>query len=175
MTGCPSVVVAGVGNLLMQDDGIGVWTVRAIARDCVLPPWVRLLEAGILGLQLVHELRSAQQLLIIDAMNGAGPPGTIYRLDADSLKKDRRTLMSLHEVGLVEVLSVGELLGWRPRTRILGVQPLEVRTPGLELTPALRAALPKVVSAVVEELERMSVLYKFSNSPTPGRLSVVAA
>jgi hydrogenase maturation protease len=175
MTDRPSVVVAGVGNLLMQDDGIGVWTVRALARDYVLPPRVRLIDGGVLGLQLVHELRSAQQLLIVDAMNGAGPPGTIYRLDADALSKDRRTLMSLHEVGLLDVLSVGELLGWRPRTRILGVQPLEVRAPGLELTPALQAALPKVVGAVVEELESMNVRCKPSNSPAPGRLSIVAA
>jgi hydrogenase maturation protease len=119
-----------------------------------------LIEAGVLGLQLVHELRSAQQLLIIDAMNGDGVPGTIYRLDADSLSKRRRTLMSLHEVGLADVLSVGELLGWHPRTRILGVQPLEVRSLGLELTPALQAALPRVVRAAVEELGSMGVQLK---------------
>lgn len=157
MTESPPVVVAGVGNTLMQDDGIGVWTVRAIAKDYVLPPEVRLIEAGVLGLQLVHELCSAQRLLIIDAMNGEGVPGTIYRVDGDSLSKRRRTLMSLHEVGLIDVLSVGELLGWRPRTRILGVQPLEVRSLGLELTPSLRAALPRVVRTTVEELGYMGV------------------
>ncbi len=157
MTDSPSVVVAGVGNTLMQDDGIGVWAVRAIAKDYVLPPWLQLIEAGVLGLQLVHELCSAKRLLIIDAMDGDGVPGTIYRVDADSLSKRRRTLMSLHEVGLADVLSAGELLGWRPRTRILGVQPLEVRSVGLELTPALQASLPWVVSAAVEELGSMGV------------------
>jgi hydrogenase maturation protease len=157
MTDPASIVVAGIGNTLMQDDGIGVWTVRAIARDYVLPPSLRLIEGGVLGLQLVHELCSAQQLLVIDAMNSDGGPGTIYRLDADALLRGRRTLMSLHEVGLVEVLSVGEFLGKRPRTRILGVQPMEVRTPGLELTPALQAALPRVVRVAVEELGYMGV------------------
>lgn len=157
MTNSQSVVVAGVGNTLMQDDGIGVWAVRALARDYVLPSWVRLMDGGVLGLQLVYELCSAQQLLIIDAMNGEGAPGTIYRLDADSLLKGRRMLMSLHEVSVAEVLSVGELLGMRPRTRILGVQPSEVASPGLELTPTLQAALPRVVAAAVEELGGMGV------------------
>jgi hydrogenase maturation protease len=157
MTHSQSVVVAGIGNTIMQDDGIGVWAVRALAEDYVLPPRVRLLEGGVIGLQLVHELCSAEQLLVIDAMRSEGPPGTIYRLDGDSLRKGRRTTMSLHEVSIVEVLSVGEFMGLRPRVRILGVQPLEATAFGLELTPVLRATLPRVVAAAVEELEDMGV------------------
>jgi hydrogenase maturation protease len=157
MTNSQSIVVAGIGNTLMQDDGIGVWAVRALARDYVLPAQVRLLEGGVLGLQLVHELCSAEQLLVIDAMRSEGAAGTIYRLDGDSLLKARRTYISLHEVSIVEVLSVGEFLGLRPRVRILGVQPLEAAAFGLELTPALQAVLPHVVTAALEELEDMDV------------------
>ncbi len=157
MTHSQSVVVAGIGNTLMQDDGIGVRAVRALARDYAFPPQVRLLEGGVLGLQLVYELCSAEQLLVIDAMRGEGAPGTLYRLDGDSLLKDRRTYISLHEVSIVEVLSVGEFLGLRPRVRILGVQPLEATAFGLELTPALQATLPRVVTAALQELEDMGV------------------
>jgi Ni,Fe-hydrogenase maturation factor len=60
-------------------------------------------------------------------------------------------------VSIVEVLSVGEFLGLRPRVRILGVQPLEAAAFGLELTPALQAVLPHVVTAALEELEDMDV------------------
>lgn len=157
MNSSHSVVVAGVGNTLMQDDGIGVWAVRRLAKDYLLPPWVRLIEGGVLGLQLVYELCSAEQLLIIDAMDSEGAPGTVYQLDADSVLRGRRTLMSLHEVSLAEVLAVGEFLGLRPRTRIVGVQPLEIASCGLELTPTLQAALPHVVAAALQELEQMGV------------------
>lgn len=157
MTNSQSVVVAGIGNILMQDDGIGVWAVRALVKDYVLPPRVRVLEGGVLGMQLVHELCSAEQLLVIDAMHGDGAPGTIYRLDGDSLPRGRRTYMSLHEVSVTEVLSVGEFLGLRPRVRILGVQPLATLSFGLELTSALQAALPNVVAAAVEELGDLGV------------------
>lgn len=152
-----SIAIVGVGNTLMQDDGVGVWAVRALAEQYIFPRAVHLIEGGILGLQWLHELQGAQQLLIIDAMKGVGAPGTVYRLNAEQLPKDRGISMSFHEVGLAEVLSVGALLDWRPSVRILGVQPQEVRSPGLELTPVLRAALPRVVRAAVEELEIMRV------------------
>jgi len=144
----------------MQDDGIGVWAVRALAEQYIFPSDVRLIEGGVLGLRLLNDLRTAGQLLIIDAMNGDGEPGELFRLDADRLPKGRSSLMSLHEVGLSEILSVGELIGWCPRARILGVQPLELRTPGLELTPALQAALPRIVCAVREELAHLGVQIK---------------
>jgi hydrogenase maturation protease len=152
-----SIAIVGVGNTLMQDDGVGVWAVRTLTEQYVFPSTVQLIEGGVLGLQLLYELRRVQQLLIIDAMNGGGTPGTVYWLDAERLPKDRGVSMSLHEVGLAEVLSVGELLDWRPRVRILGVQPQEVRSPGLKLTPVLQAALPRVVHAAVEELVVMGV------------------
>ncbi len=157
MTVLHPVLVVGIGNTLMQDDGIGVWAVRRLAREYRLPPGVELIEGGVLGMQLVHDLRSAKHLLIIDAMDGGGEPGTVYRLDADSLSKRPRTLMSLHEVSVTDVLSVAEFIGCRPRTRILGVQPQKAYSPGLTLTPLLQAVLPRVVRAAVEELERMGV------------------
>ncbi len=157
MTGIPSVVVLGVGNTLMQDDGIGVWTVRALAEAYDLPAHVHLVEAGIAGLRLLSELDGAEHLLIIDAVAGKGRPGSIYRLTLDNLPKGRGPFISAHEVGITELLSTAELLGKRPHTRILGIQPLETRTVGLELTPPLQEALPSVVAAAVEELRALGV------------------
>ena len=157
MTEAPTVVVLGVGNTLMQDDGVGVWTIRALAEAYDLPPHVRLIEAGIAGLRLLSELDGAEHLLIVDAVAGKGRPGSIYHLTPEDLPKGRGPFLSAHEVGITEVLSVAELLGRRPRTRILGVQPLETETVGLELTPPLQEALPQVVAAAVEELRVLGV------------------
>ncbi|HEY4485963.1 MAG TPA: HyaD/HybD family hydrogenase maturation endopeptidase [Nitrospiria bacterium] len=168
MTDPRSVVILGIGNTLMQDDGIGVWVIRALAEACLLPPRVRLIEGGIAGLRLLPDLISAEELLIVDAMNGSGPPGALYRLGPENLPRGRGPLMSAHEVGIMEVLSVAELLGKRPRTRIIGVQPKEVEAVGLELTAPLQEALPRVVEAVVEELRGMGVeLAEKSNYSSP--------
>lgn len=159
----PSVVVLGVGNTLMQDDGIGVRAVRALAESYKFPAHVRLVEAGAAGLRLLSELDGAEHLLIIDAVAGRGTPGSIYRLAPEDLPDERSPLVSAHEVGIAELLSAAELLGKKPHTRILGIQPLEVREVGLELTPPLQKALPFVVAAAVEELKTMGVQVKAQN------------
>ncbi len=155
MTDVPSVVVLGIGNTLMQDDGIGVRVIQALAENYVMPSNVRLIEGGIAGLRLLPDLAWAEELLIIDAFNGGGPPGTLYRFGPEKLLSGRGPLMSAHEVGIAEVLSVADFMGRKPRTHIIGVQPQEVRTVGLELTPPLHTALPRVVAAAVEALRSM--------------------
>ncbi len=157
MSDAPSVAVLGVGNTLMRDDGIGVWVVRALARAYAWPSQVRLVDAGVAGLRCLPEFEGAEHLLIIDAARGEGPPGTLYRLAPEDLPAGRGPFMSAHEVGITEVLSVARFLGKLPRTRIIGVQPLESGAVGLDLTPPLREALPRVVAAVVEELRALGV------------------
>ncbi|MBI3596462.1 MAG: HyaD/HybD family hydrogenase maturation endopeptidase [Nitrospirae bacterium] len=158
MTGAPpSIVVLGVGNTLMQDDGIGVWAVRTLAETYDLPARVRLIDGGVAGLRCLSEFEGAEHLLIIDAVSGQQPPGTIYHLTPEELSARRGPFFSAHEVGVAELLSVARFLGRLPLTRILGVQPQEVREIGLDLTPVLRAVLPRVVDAAVGELESLGV------------------
>ena len=145
-------MVLGVGNTLMQDDGIGVWVVRALAESYELPPSVRLVDGGIAGFGWLHELAGVEHLLIVDAVRGDQPPGKLYRLTPEDLLDRRGPTLSPHEVGLSEILSMASLLDHRPRTTILGVQPAVFDSPGLELTAALKEALPEVVAAVIEQL-----------------------
>jgi hydrogenase maturation protease len=148
----PSIIVLGIGNTLMQDDGIGVWAVRGLAERYEIPTHVQLIEGGIAGLRLLPYFSGVGHLLIIDAVRGSGPPGTVYHLDPSDLPKGRRPFMSAHEVGILETLSAAELLGSCPQTRILGVQPNETDSVGLELTPPLQKALPRVMAAAAEML-----------------------
>jgi hydrogenase maturation protease len=153
----PDVVVLGVGNTLMQDDGVGVRAVRLLSESWKLPPHVRLIEGGVAGFRLLPEISSADYLLIIDAVEGSGPPGSIHRLGPEDLSKREGPLFSAHEVGICELLSVARFLGKLPRVRIVGVKPLEAKVPGLDLTPILREALPRVIAAVVEDLRAAGI------------------
>lgn len=153
----PDVVVLGIGNTLMRDDGVGVRAVRFLFETYDLPPRVRLIEGGVAGLRLLPEISSANYLLIVDAVEGSGPPGSIYRLGPENLHGREGPLFSAHEFGIRELLSIAEFLGKLPRTRIVGVKPLETEIPGLDLTPMLREALPGVIAAVVEELKAAGI------------------
>jgi hydrogenase maturation protease len=157
MTSAPSIVVLGVGNTLMQDDGIGVRAVEALVESYDLPPNVRVVDGGVAGLRCLSEFEGASDLLIIDAVSGKGPPGSIYRLTPEDLSVRHGPFLSAHEVGIVELISIARMLGKLPTVWILGVQPQEVREVGLDLTPALRDALPRVVEAAVGELEALGV------------------
>jgi hydrogenase maturation protease len=146
-----------VGNTLMRDDGIGVRAVRTLAETYDLPAHVRLVEGGVAGLRCLSAFEGAEYLLIVDAVYGKNPPGAIDRLAPEELPERQGAVFSAHEIGVAELLSVARLLGKLPTTRILAVQAKEVQSVGLDLTPELQGALPRVVEVLVEELRLLGV------------------
>jgi hydrogenase maturation protease len=151
------IVVLGVGNTLMQDDGVGVEVVRALSESYDLPPQIRLIDGGVAGFAWLQEITAAAHLVIVDAVRGNKAPGAVYQLTPHELRTRQGPTISAHEVGLVEVLGMAELLGKAPRTVILGVQPWVIDVPGMDLTPPVREAVPAIVKVVVAELERLGV------------------
>jgi hydrogenase maturation protease len=150
-------IVLGVGNPLMQDDGVGVEVVRRLSAAYRWPQHVRLIDGGVAGFGWFQEIATAQHLLIVDAVRGDQPPGTVYRLTPSDLKQRRGPTLSAHDVGVSEVLGMAEMLGKLPRTLILGVQPAVADTPGMELTALVRQALPGIVNEVLAELQTIGV------------------
>lgn len=136
---------------------MGVWAVRALAEAYHLPPDVRLVDTGVMTLSLLPEIKDAQHLLIIDALEGKGTPGTLYHLTVEDLPDRQGPTLSVHQIGIGEILAMIGLLGTLPHTRILGVQPLETTASGLGLTLPLQKALTSVVEAIVEELRTLGV------------------
>lgn len=143
------VLILGIGNLLLSDEGVGVHAVRCLARQ-VLPPGVELLDGGTSGADLVDHLEGRAKVVVIDAADGDGPPGTVYRCEARDLIEQEGEL-SLHEFGLADSLHMAERLGCAPRrVVVLGVQPATME-PGLELSPGVAAALPGILGLALAE------------------------
>jgi hydrogenase maturation protease len=153
-------VVLGVGNVMMKDDGAGVWIVRSLVERYRFPPGVRLVEGGVGGIGLLPILAGAEAALIVDAVDRGDPPGTLFRIDAGELPAANGTRISAHEIGLVELLDTARFMGCCPRTRIVGIQPSDCRSAGKSLTPAVRRAVPRAREAVVAELRAMGIVSK---------------
>jgi hydrogenase maturation protease len=136
------VLVAGLGNLLLKDDGVGVHAARALQKDP--PRGVCVVDVGTAVLDALHLFEWADRILAIDAMQAGGPPGALYRVGVDDVA-DRPLTASLHEMDLLGSL---RLLagGRRPEIAILGVEP-EIIDAGMTLSPTVQAALPRVVAA----------------------------
>ena len=134
------LVIFGIGNLLMSDDGVGVHAARALALDP--PAGTEVVDAGTDFLSALPFLEDARRVLVIDAVRGGGAPGTLYRLTEDDLAPQHdRTAHATSLLAARNVLAPGAT----PDVLILGVEPA-VLDYGLELSPAVAAALPRVVA-----------------------------
>ncbi len=151
--------VLGVGNLLWADEGFGVRCVEALAAAWDFPPEVELLDGGTLGLGLIPLLQDATHVLLFDAVDHGGAPGTlIVARGAEVPHCMSRGKMSLHQVGMNDVFAALEMLGHRPQALCLvGIQPVELADYGGSLTPPVREQLPRALEIGLAELASWGV------------------
>ncbi|GFO68466.1 membrane protein [Geomonas limicola] len=151
------ILVLGIGNLVMSDDGIGVRVVQSLAERYRFPEQVTVLDGGTLGLDLLPQIGQARRLVIVDAVDTAQAPGTLVRLTGEDIPLALETKLSPHQMGLKDLLTVASLVGEVPQeTVLLGVQPQSVEM-ALELTPPVRAQLEPLVGRVLDELASWGV------------------
>ncbi len=147
------VVVLGLGNLLARDDGIGVEVVRRLAERWSDRPEahaVRFVDGGTLGLGLLDLVTGLERLIVVDAADLKARPGTI-RLIPDVAGHGGSRPLSVHEIGLADLLVAARLTGTAPVCTLIAIQPVEIG-PGLGLSPRLQRAARRAVAAVEVEL-----------------------
>jgi len=150
-----NIVVIGVGNLLLSDEGVGVHVANKLM-GMDLPAGVKVVEGGTDGFRLMNVVTEADRLIVVDAVKGEGAPGSIYRFDI----KDAPTYpdaykTSVHQIGILEVVHLSELVGKTPETTIIGVEPKSLDM-GMELSPEVRAKLSRVIELILEEIKRFA-------------------
>ena len=146
------VAIIGVGNILMMDEGVGVRVVEELRRR-EIPEGVDLFDAGTAIMDLMSDLRDYDRLIIVDAVQGGSPPGTLYRFRPEDLGKVivRSSAMSLHQVSLLDGLELERLATGRTYDiTIIGIEPDRIEM-GLSLSAALQASLPKIAEVVLGE------------------------
>jgi len=143
-----TVLVLGVGNTLMRDDGVGVRLVEALAAADPAPAGVEYLDAGTLSFLLLPCIETCTALLVLDAAHLGTHPGDVRCLAGEAMDEFLRTARcSVHEVGVRDLLDVARLTGHLPERRaFVGVQPLETGW-GDSLTATVAAALPRALGA----------------------------
>lgn len=148
------ILVLGVGNVLLKDEGIGVHLVHRLESSYNFSENVELLDGGTLGLKLLGPISEADHVIVIDAVQNGAEPGTIHRMSADVLARRVSFKNSLHQLDLVEALTYAEVLGRRPSCVILGIEPLDIEPWGISLTPPVAAKVAVLERLVLEEIEK---------------------
>lgn len=152
-----AVLVLGLGNALMSDDALGGWVVAELLRRYRFPGEVTVLDGGTLGLDLLPRLEGVERLLIVDALEMGAPPGSVFRLTGEEVPRAFASKLSVHQMGVQDLLAVCELQGHLPGELVAwGVQPGSLEL-ALELTPPVGAAIERVVAGVVAELANWGV------------------
>jgi hydrogenase maturation protease len=151
------VVILGVGNILLTDEGVGVYAVNELLAHYDLPEEVDVIDGGTSGMDCLDQVSDADHLLIADAMRSKKEPGTITRLTGDQIPAFFKTKISPHQVGISDMLAALNFHGLMPRNIVLfGVEPLSFAT-AMELSPVIQACLPQVVAMLVAELKSLGL------------------
>ena len=151
------ITVLGVGNILLRDEGFGVKVAEELQQRYRFPDFVQVLDGGTLGMELLRFLTDTKKILIVDAVDGGEKPGTFYRFAGDEVQAYFQEKVSLHDMGIRDVLTSLEILGHGgDETVIMGVQPESLEL-GLDLTATVAAVLPLTLSKVLEQLSLWGV------------------
>ena len=152
------ILVLGIGNVLLTDEGIGVRALKELERRFTFSADVELLDGGTAGIELLRHIRHRDYLIIIDAMKCSQEPGTVVRVAGADVPAAFRTRISPHQLGLSDLLAAAMLTDELPKNLVLfGVEPASIDI-GLDLSDTVEACVDKLVNAVAEELRAVGCL-----------------
>jgi len=139
-------LILGVGNFLLEDEGVGIHVIREMEKEN-LPPDVSLMDGGTGGLHLLSWLEGYDRIIMIDATLDDNPPGTI-RLIQPVYASDFPPLMSAHEIGLRDMIEAMSLTGNLPEILLIVVSAAKINEVGTNLSPEIQAVIPEIIQSV---------------------------
>ncbi len=165
------ISLIGLGNILLQDEGAGVQAVEALRKNFDFPEDVRLIDGGTLGLDLLPFIEGMEKILFMDAVDLRKEPGTIAILEDEDLPSILEPKLSLHHVGLSDLLFASSLMGIRPpKITLMGIQPEKVEV-GLDLSTRVTENFEKFINAILEKLREWGVVFKEKTNRESGYVS----
>jgi hydrogenase maturation protease len=168
------VLIAGIGNIFLGDDGFGVEVVKRLAGS-TLPEGVEVVDFGIRGMDLAYALHDAYDLVVfVDATPRGGKPGTVYLIEPE-IEDDGVVSLDTHGMDPVKVIKLSRALGAPPtRTLVVGCEPKVI--PGRDGSQThpyddMLMELSEPVSAAVEEAAKLveSLVTQVGTDNGPGR------
>ncbi len=149
------VIVLGLGNILLRDEGVGVRVIEALAQRYVLPAGVQVVDGGTVGMDLLDTLAGCDHLLICDAVKTGAPPGSVVKLVDGQVPALFQTRYSPHQIGLSEVLATLTLTDEAPAAvTLIGIVPADLDL-GIKLSPLVAAAVQPAVERIVATLREL--------------------
>lgn len=133
------ILIMGIGNLLMSDEGVGIHFIRKLEAE-TMPPGIDLLDGGTAGFSLMEYFEKYKHVILIDATLDHYPPGTIRHI-TPKFASDFPKAMSTHEIGLKDLMESMYLLGKRPNIQLFVVSVSNLQPMNMTLSEEVEEAL----------------------------------
>jgi hydrogenase maturation protease len=150
------LLVLGVGNLLLTDDGAGVHAVQDLSRE---GEWetapVDFMDGATFTQDIFYVFQEYERVLVLDCVKGGREPGTVYRFTEENLRDNKQQRLSLHDIDLLDSLKMAELIGNKPELLVLGIEPLSISDWSMELSEPVKANYPKYLEAIRQEIRAL--------------------
>jgi hydrogenase maturation protease len=145
------ILVLGIGNIILKDEGIGVRVAeRMMQMD--LPPDVEVLDGGIKGLDLLYFIEGREKVIVVDAVKAGAPPGTLFRFTDKDLAAKKGVMRSAHGIDFSDVVNISNFLGNKPEEIVfLGVEPEDLSA-AMDLSPKIQEMVPVLINLVLKEI-----------------------
>ncbi len=152
-----NIAILGIGNILLSDEGIGVHAINKLKDEYEFPEYVRLIDGGTMGLDLLPFFEGNDKVLIIDAVNFRKEPGTIDIIEGDKIPDFLTSKLSVHQIGLPDMLFAARLMGIIPTEMcLIGMQPKSMES-GIDLSEEIKMKLEPLVEKVLQRLQDWGV------------------
>jgi hydrogenase maturation protease len=150
-----NILILGIGNILMNDEGVGIHTVSALEKDGGFPG-TDLMDGGTGGFHLLGFIQNYKTIIIIDASLDQFPPGHV-RVLKPRYASDFPKQLSAHEIGLKDLIDSAILLGNMPDLHLVAISVKDFQDMGLDLSPEVEAAIPVAIKCVREIVESITI------------------
>ncbi len=148
------IVVIGIGNLLLMDEGIGVHTINELEKHD-LPESVKIYDGGTGGFKLIDLMHGATRVFFVDAVETGSEPGTVTIFSAEEVHSVyNKKKYSLHDTDLMEIIKMTEMLGNPPMIEIVGIQPKTINY-GTTLSKELTDSMSNIINTVLRRIEEV--------------------
>ena len=151
------ILVVGLGNILLRDEGVGVHVIQILKDRFRFSPEVEIVDGGTLGLDLLPLLENRDRVLFVDAVDFGREPGYVGEIEGDSIPSKLQTRLSVHHVGLSDLLLAAAWMDMKPeRVCLIGIQPESVEV-GLALSECIKSKTEELISRAIAKLEGWDV------------------
>jgi hydrogenase maturation protease len=167
-----STVLLGLGNVLMKDERLGVHVVNTIRERYDCPSELEIVDGGTLGLDLLPLFEQYDRMVIVDAVNFGREPGYIGVLEDDQIPAVIFSKLSVHQIGLADLITVAKLKGVMPsKLCLIGMQPSACDfSLGLNMSDVVSLNIDEIITTTVNKLKELNILCVPSMSLSPHRL-----